>query len=96
MATTKKSALSEIDPVGIDLVGKLVRLHQSFFRPGMAARDWLFRCSGGFGCNPSAMGTKVFGRFLRDGEECYIRRDQIEVIVDESLAASQATPAASR
>jgi hypothetical protein len=82
----KKSIVQEINPLGVDLVGKLVRLRQSFFKPGMNASDWLFRCEGGFGCDPAAMGTKVFGRFVRDGEQCHIRRDQIDAIVPESQA----------
>ena len=34
----------------------------------------LFLASGGFGCDPSKLGNKVFGEFLVDGEEACFRR----------------------
>lgn len=41
---------------------------------------------GGFGCNPSAIGRKVYGVFLLDGEKCqYNRTDFIGVLKDELL-----------
>jgi len=42
----------------------------------------LFRCEGGFGCQPESSG-KVFGRYLQDGEESYIRRSEIERVADD-------------
>ena len=38
----------------------------------------------GFGCDPDKLGTKVFGEFLKDGEEtCFTRSDFLGV-ADES------------
>jgi len=68
---------------GIDLTGKTVRLKQYFFEKGLKAEENLFKCEGGFGCNPASMGTKIFGTFIKDGEKCFIRREHIEAIIEE-------------
>lgn len=48
--------------------------------------DQLFYATGGFGCNPDASGRKVFGFFLKDGEETqYNRSDFVGVLKDEHL-----------
>lgn len=44
-----------------------------------------FFAEAGFGCDPKATGTKVFGRFLSDGEETQFRRGDFLGIADESL-----------
>lgn len=78
-----KPQVVELRPiVGVDLTGKVVQLRQSFFKPGLKAEDHLFRCEGGYGCSPSAMGSKIAGTFTSDGEESIIRREHIEFVVD--------------
>ena len=48
--------------------------------------DQLFLAEGGFGCQPNARGRKVFGQFLKDGEQThYQRSDIIGVLKDEYL-----------
>lgn len=48
--------------------------------------DQLFLATGGFGCSPHARGRKVFGQFLKDGEEtCFYREDIIGVLKEENL-----------
>lgn len=43
-----------------------------------------FFAHSGFGCDPSATGTKVFGEFLYDGEETHFHRGAFVGIADES------------
>lgn len=48
--------------------------------------DQLFLAESGFGCTPNARGRKIFGRFLKDGEETYFQRnDFIGVLKEEYL-----------
>ena len=35
----------------------------------------MFLAESGFGCAPGARGRKVFGRFLKDGEETHFQRN---------------------
>ncbi len=42
-----------------------------------------FFAQAGFGCDPSKLGTKVFGKFLIDGEETSFRRGAFMGIADE-------------
>jgi hypothetical protein len=65
---------------GVDLAGKTVQLHQRFFKAGLLAEDNHFKCEGGFGCSPCAMGQKIFGVFA-DGEEAHVNRFDVEGIV---------------
>lgn len=69
---------------GQDLAGKTVVLRVSFFRealrPKLTYKDRLFEVYGGFGSYAAGIGSKVFGRFIEDGEECYVRRGDIEGI----------------
>ena len=46
----------------------------------------LFLAQSGNGCRPDAIGTKVFGKFLADGDKgTFLRTDFIGVIKDECL-----------
>lgn len=46
----------------------------------------IFKCSGGFGCNPASIGRAIFGSFLSDGEDCRIERTEIvRVANDEDM-----------
>lgn len=48
--------------------------------------DQLFYATGGFGCDPTKMGRKVFGFFLKDGEDTHFARgDFLGVIKDECI-----------
>lgn len=48
--------------------------------------DQLFYATGGFGCYPDKIGTKVFGFFLKDDEHCnWARSEFIGVIKDENM-----------
>lgn len=48
--------------------------------------DQLFLAEGGFGCSPTARGRKVFGTFLKDGEETqFCRSDFIGVLKEDYL-----------
>ena len=48
--------------------------------------DQLFLAKGGFGCHPNSRGRKVFGQFLKDGEDTHFyREDFIGVVKDEYL-----------
>ena len=42
-----------------------------------------FFAQSGFGCDPSKLGTKVFGRFLIDGEETSFHRGAFMGVADE-------------
>lgn len=68
----------------IDLEGKFVVMDKKGFKAEY--RDIVYRiffCTGGFGCNPLTVGTKIIGNFVVDGEECYIRRYDVERIATE-------------
>lgn len=88
---TKKKPAPGISPAGVDLAGKTVILHQSFFKKGLKAEDHPFKCRGGFGCDPQAAGRKVFGIFLSDGEECHIDRSDVAYIIDEGTGKDATT-----
>lgn len=45
--------------------------------------EQIFLAESGFGCQPNSRGTKVFGRFLHDGEECYVRRQNLVGIMKD-------------
>lgn len=46
----------------------------------------LFLAEGGFGCSPTARGRKIYGQFLKDGEETnYERQDFLGVLKDERM-----------
>ncbi len=47
------------------------------------AENQLFLASGGFGCDPSKMGTAVFGQFLIDEEKTRMERYDFLGILDE-------------
>lgn len=71
-----------IDYAGKVLILKASQLKEEYQKPEFQ----LFCATGGFGCNPSALGRKVFGFFLFDGEETHFSRNQFfGVIRDECL-----------
>ena len=68
---------------GVNLEGKTVLVKKSFFKPAYRELDRRFKCSGGFGCDPDAMGRAVFGEFLLDGEHARIERSDVECVLEE-------------
>lgn len=83
---TTKSVLLE------DLKGCTVQLRQSFFKKGLKAKDHPFFCQSGFGCDPNATGSKIFGFFTSDGEECHIRRSDVEKILEYPVRKKDPPP----
>ena len=58
------------------------RMKESHLHP----EEQIFLAESGFGCQPNSRGTKVFGRFLYDGEECYVRRQSLlGIMKDECI-----------
>lgn len=43
----------------------------------------LFYATAGFGCDPNKLGTKVFGFFLKDDDECSFDRSKFFGVIDE-------------
>lgn len=59
----------------MDLTGKVLVLNPSILDDKYKKpENQLFYASGGSGCRPQAIGTKVFGQFLADGEKTHFRR----------------------
>lgn len=71
----------------MDYTGKLLILSPNVLKDQYKTpEDQLFYATGGFGCDPSKMGRKVFGFFLKDGEETHFARgDFLGVIKDECI-----------
>ena len=70
-----------------DYAGKLLILKPSVLKDEFKASDYqLFYAESGFGCSPTASGRKVFGKFLKDGENTSLNRsDFLGVIKDECI-----------
>lgn len=71
----------------IDYEGKVVVISPHIFKDEYKnPDDQLFYVTGGFGARPNSRGRKVFGHFLKDGEEThYYREDILGVLKDEHL-----------
>jgi hypothetical protein len=64
----------------------LVLVSTSLNEQNRTPQNQLFLADGGFGCDPTAMGSKIFGTFLSDEERCHMRRGQFHgVLKDEIL-----------
>lgn len=62
----------------LDYTGKVVVIRPSILKDEFKTPDdQLFYAEGGNGCRPHALGTKVFGEFLKDGERTYHARGDI-------------------
>lgn len=87
------NAISE--PIlGIHLAGKVVIVRKKFFGKEFQEGDRRFQAQGGFGCNPSARGTAVYGDFLSDGEHARIERGDIEgIAADQTMPSKSDSPA---
>ena len=62
-------------------------LKPSVLKDEFKASDYqLFYAESGFGCSPTASGRKVFGKFLKDGENTSFNRSNfLGVIKDECI-----------
>ncbi|MBR5947392.1 MAG: DUF3849 domain-containing protein [Clostridia bacterium] len=70
-----------------DYTGKLLIMRADSLKEEYRTPDFqLFFAKGGFGCREDTLGRKVFGAFLKDGEETsFTRCDFIGVIKDEFI-----------
>lgn len=75
-----------------DIAGAYVVLAAGAMGPEYQDPTWrVFYCEGGFGSQGGAIGSKVFGRYVRDGERTYCRRPNIDHYAsDEEVAAARA------
>ena len=71
----------------IDYTGKVVAIRPDILKDQYKTPDdQLFLATGGFGCHPNSRGRKVYGHFLKDGEETYYQRSElIGAVKDEHL-----------
>lgn len=70
-----------------DYEGKLLALKPSTLKDEYKTPDFqLFFATSGFGCDPTKIGTAVYGFFLKDDEHTHFRRsDFIGVVKDECI-----------
>lgn len=69
-----------------DFTGKIVVLRADNFKDQYKSPDYqLFLAESGFGCYATATGTKVYGRFLKDGEKTHFRRADVIGVLKEEL-----------
>ena len=73
--------------VGMNYTGKVCVLKGTALSEDYRKPEFqLFLAQSGNGCRPDAIGTKVFGKFLADGDKgTFLRTDFIGVIKDECL-----------
>lgn len=78
---------------GMDYTDKICVIRTDFFKPEYRnAKSQLFKATGGFGCKPENLGTKIFGTFLDDGEEAMVRRHNVlGIATDECIEKWKAT-----
>lgn len=73
-------------PEKLDFKGKIVAIRPDCLKDEYkSALDQLFYAEGGFGCDPNAIGRKVYGRFIKDGEKAWFLRDEIQGVVKLDL-----------
>ena len=71
---------------GIDYTGKIVAIRADVLKDECKSPDnQLLYATGGFGCKPDALGTKVYGRYLKDGARDCFRRGEILGVVKLNL-----------
>lgn len=71
----------------IDYTGRVLVLKPDILKDEYKTPDYqLFLADGGFGCKPNSRGRKVFGKFLKDGEDTHFyREDFAGILKDEYL-----------
>ena len=71
---------------GIDYTGKIVAIRAEVLKDDCKTpENQLFYATGGNGCRPDALGTKVYGRHLKDGTRDCFRRGEILGVVKLNL-----------
>lgn len=72
---------------GENLEGRILVLNPNALKDEYKTpKDQLFLATGGFGCEPGKIGTKVYGKFMSDGEETSFRRNEfIGILKDENI-----------
>jgi hypothetical protein len=64
-----------------ELIGLTVLLKPAAFKPGFEhLTETPFKCTGGFGCTPGLLGSKIFGTFA-DGRDGVARREWVAAII---------------
>lgn len=73
-------------PERLNFKGKIVAIRPICLKDAYkSGADQLFFAEGGFGCDPNAIGRKVYGRFVKDGERAWFMRDEIQGVVKLEL-----------
>lgn len=73
-------------PLVGDLTNQVLVLpHTKLNRRYQLPRFQLVKATGGFGCDPKALGSMVFGQFVADGEDAAYRRSDFIGIADAGL-----------
>ena len=71
---------------GIDYTGKIVAVRADVLKDDCKTpENQLLYATGGFGCKPDTLGTKVYGRYLKDGGKDCFRRSEILGVVKLNL-----------
>ena len=71
---------------GIDYTGKIVAIRADVLKDECKSpENQLLYATGGFGCKPDSLGTKVYGRYLKDGGRDCFRRGEILGVVKLNL-----------
>jgi hypothetical protein len=81
--------LPEVLPMaGEHLAGKVLVLNDRWLSNQFRSAEYqLWKATGGFGCNPAAMGTAVFAVCLNDGERARWERGDFIGIASPELIA---------
>ena len=72
-----KKDISEIELVGMHVIVKATKNRKEI-------ADRVYYCKHGFGCNPAASGTKIYGQFMSNQKDVYIRRENVERLATEA------------
>ena len=84
-----KGEVIEMDISEIDLKGKYV-IMKTKTALNLDIIDRVYFCDSGFGCDPEASGTKIYGYFVTDPERVYMRRyDAITLASDDEVKQAQ-------
>lgn len=76
-----------------DLSNEYGVLVQKFFKGSVAER--VIKMTGGFGCQPTGVGRKLFGEYVHDGRDFAGRREDVSrYATQEEIDAAQALKAA--
>lgn len=73
------------DSRNADFKGKIIALRDTSLKESARTpENQLFYAEAGFGCDPSKIGSKVYGVFLSDGEQCSMHRADFLGVIDEA------------